>query len=167
MTAAEIMQTNLVTINPKMSVRHAAKILADNDMSAIPVVNDEGVLLGIVSESDLIHRLAHPHLPPYVEILGGVIYLENPFEMKKEFKKLTAITAEEIMTTKVATVSPDTDISNVATIMVEKNINGIPVVKDNKIIGIVTRHDLVLNMAKNYRNGTDDTIDDKDSGEEQ
>lgn len=148
MQARDIMEKNLITIPPEMSVRETAQLLSKHDLTALPVVDEKGEILGIISEADLVYRLAHPHLPPHIELLGGVIYLENPFEMKKEFRKLTAVTAREIMTEKVLTVPEDTDVSDVATLMIENNINGVPVLKGKKIVGMVTRHDIVMALAR-------------------
>jgi hypothetical protein len=80
--------------------------------------------------------------------LGGIIYLGNPFEIKKEMEKLRSFTAGQIMSKRVYTVDPGADVTRVATVMVEKDINGLPVVEDGKIIGIVTRHDLLSALAK-------------------
>lgn len=151
MQAKDIMETAVISVHPDMPVKDVALILSKNDMTAVPVVDGENRILGIVSEADLIYRLAHPHLPAHIELLGSVIYLENPFEMKEEYKKLTAITARDIMTEKIYVVDDETDITDIATLMVEKNINGVPVVdfeQGNKLIGIVTKHDLIRAMSK-------------------
>lgn len=148
MKARDIMEIDVITVPPDKPVKEVAKLLVQHDVTAIPVVDKDGTIMGIISEEDLIYRLAHPHLPPHIELLGGVIYLENPFEMKHELKKLTAITAGEIMTDKVLTVTGNAEIEDVATMMIENNVNGIPVVKEGKIMGIVTRHDIVMTLAK-------------------
>lgn len=147
MKVKDFMETELITVSPDDSVQDVAKLLYDHDLSAIPVTDEDKEIVGIVSEQDLIYRLAKPHIPPHIELLGGVIYLENPFEMKKELNKMTAVSAGEIMTTDVWTVAPDDDISEVAALMTERDINGVPVVEDNKIVGIITRHDLLLALA--------------------
>lgn len=158
MKAKDIMETNVITIPPDMPVHEIAQTLSKNNMTALPVVDAEENIVGIVSESDLIYRLAHPHIPPHIELLGGIIYLENPFEMKQEFKKLMAITAKDLMTEKVLTVTEDADVEDIATLMVEKEINGVPVVKGGKIVGIVTRHDLIKALIKtdSYNNEVKD-----------
>ncbi len=148
MKVKDVMETDVITVKPDTSVRDVASLMSQHQLSALPVVDDEGRIIGIVSEKDLIYRLASPHLPPHIELLGGIIFLENPFEMKKEIEKMTAVSAKEIMTHQVLTVSPDTDVGEVATLMVEKDINGLPVVEEGKIIGIVTRHDLLLALSK-------------------
>ncbi|MFP4499221.1 MAG: CBS domain-containing protein [Vulcanimicrobiota bacterium] len=148
MKAKDVMETEVLTVTPDMTVKEVAQYLYDNELSALPVVEDGGKIIGIVSEEDLIYRVSRPHIPPHIELLGGIIYLENPFEMKKELKKMSAVTAGEIMTTEVHSVAPDTDISEVAELMTEKDINGVPVVDNNKIVGIVTRHDLLKSLTR-------------------
>lgn len=147
MKVREIMETDLITVRPDMSIREVAALMYEHELSALPVVGKDGKIVGIVSESDLIHRLARPHLPPHIELLGGIIYFENPFEMKKDLDRLTAVCVSQIMTEDVTTVSPDAEVEDAATIMLENDFNGLPVVEDEKIIGIVTRHDLLLALA--------------------
>jgi len=169
MKVKDIMETNVITVPPDKPVKEVARLLAEHDVTAVPVVDDHGKILGIVSEEDLIYRLAHPCLPPHIELLGGVIYLENPFEMRQEFKKLTAITAGEIMTDKVLTVTGDAEIEDVATMMIENDINGIPVVKEGKITGIITRHDIVMTLARSEpgeKEEDDEEDKDEDTGDE-
>jgi CBS domain-containing protein len=166
MKARDIMEKNIISVPPDMSIKEVAKILSENDLTAVPVVDENNDVLGIVSEADLIYRLAHPHLPPHIELLGGVIYLENPFEMKQEIKKLTAITAGQIMTEKVLTITEDVEVEDIATMMIEKDINGVPVIGDNGLVGIVTRHDLVMSLAKSDSDAQVDPPDETDSGHE-
>ncbi|MCE1245248.1 MAG: CBS domain-containing protein [Firmicutes bacterium] len=165
MKAKNIMEKNIVTISPDMPVKEVAKLLAEKDLTAVPVVDAKNDIIGIVSEADLIYRVAHPHLPAHVELLGGVIYLENPFELKQEMKKLTAITAGQIMTDKVLTITEDADIEDIATLMIEQDINGVPVIGEEGLVGIVTRHDLVLALAK-PESETEPEEDEKDSDQE-
>ncbi|MCD4783574.1 MAG: CBS domain-containing protein [Candidatus Eremiobacteraeota bacterium] len=167
MKVRDIMETVVITVPPDEPVKKVAKLLVQHDVTAIPVVDKYNKILGIVSEEDLVYRLAHPHLPPHIELLGGVIYLENPFEMKHELKKLTAITAGEIMTDKVFTVTGDAEVEDVATLMIENDVNGIPVVREGKILGIVTRHDIVMTLAKSEPNEENEKKEDKEESEEE
>lgn len=144
--AKDIMSKEVKTISPESSVEDAAKILSDNNVSGLPVVED-GKLLGIVSESDLIVKDKKLHFPDYINVIGGIIYLESYKKFKKEFKKFIAVNVEDLMTEDVITVSPDEIVEDIATIMSEEDVNRLPVVEGDRIVGIVTRGDLLKHLA--------------------
>jgi len=145
--AKDIMTEDVVTIEPEASVEEAAKILSENDISGLPVVKN-GKVLGIISEKDLIIKDKKLHFPDYIDLLGGIIYLESYKKFEEEFKKFIAVNVEELMTEDVITISPDTPVEDIATIMVEEEVNRIPVVESGKLVGIVTRADLVRDLAE-------------------
>ena len=148
MLARDIMTENVVTIEPEASVEEAAKILSENNVSGLPVV-EENKLVGIISETDLIIKDKKLHFPDYINLLGGIIYLESHKKFEKEFKKYIAVKVKELMTEEVKTINPDTSEEDIATIMVEENINRLPVVdEEGNLLGIVTRADLLKNLAE-------------------
>ncbi|MFW5985114.1 MAG: CBS domain-containing protein [Halanaerobiaceae bacterium] len=148
LTAKDVMTTEVVTIPPDTSVEDAAKIMSENEISGLPVVENDH-LLGIVSEKDLIMKNKRLNSPGYINILDGIIFLESPKKFEKEFRKFIAIEVEDLMTRDVITVKPETTLDEIATIMVEEDVNRLPVVENDKLIGIVTRGDVVREMAKN------------------
>ncbi len=149
MTAArDIMTRDVVTIPPETSVEEAAEIMSEHEISGLPVVENDK-LLGIVTEKDLIMKKKRLNSPGYINILDGIIYLESPRKFREEFKKFIAVDVQDLMTKRVITVDPDTSIDEIATLMVEKDINRIPVIEDDKLIGIVTRADVIKKMAEN------------------
>lgn len=141
--ANQLMTRNVITVPPEMAVRDLAALLNQRGISGVPVVGPEQQLLGIVSKRDLIARVARPHLPPHIELLGGIIYLENPLEMKDEIRKMFGLTAADIMTRKVIAVDEETDLDEVARLMVEKKINRVPVTHGKVVVGIITRDDII------------------------
>ena len=143
----DIMNKDVITVNPESSVEETAKILSNNDISGLPVVED-GKLVGIVSESDLIIKDKNLHFPDYINVLGGIIYLESYKKFKEEFKKFIAVKVKDLMSEDVITITPDATIKEAATIMSEKEVNRLPVVEDEKLIGIVTREDILKNLAE-------------------
>lgn len=145
--ARDVMSKDVVTVNPDTSIEEAAKIMSENKISGLPVV-ESGKLVGIISEKDLIMKDKKLHFPDYINILGGIIYLESYKKFEEDFKKFIAIKVGELMTRKVVTIKPDTPIDEIASIMSDRDINRLPVLEDDRIIGIVTRADLVRNMAK-------------------
>lgn len=143
MTAKEVMKKEVISVGPEASVKEIAKLLYDNNISGVPVVDDESKILGIISETDLITKVSGPHLPPHIQILGGIIYLARPHEIEDELKKISSVTAREIMTMDVVKANEEDTVEDVAALMVDRKVNRIPVVKDNKLTGIITRHDLL------------------------
>lgn len=146
-TAKDIMTTGVVTVDPETSVKEAANIMSENDISGLPVVQNEK-LVGIVTENDLIIKDKKLHFPEYINVLGGYIYLESYKKFKEEFKKFAAVKVKELMTKEVITAHPNDTIQDLATIMHQENINRLPVVDDSgQLIGIVTRNNIVKHIA--------------------
>ncbi|MDQ2085615.1 CBS domain-containing protein [Herbivorax sp. ANBcel31] len=148
MKAKDIMSKDVVTVKKDATVEEIAHVLTDKNISGVPVVDEENRVIGIVTEKDMLYKNVKPHFPPVVEILGGLIFLKGVKKYNDELKKLVATKAEEIMTKEVFTVDEDYDIDNIATLMVEKDIKRIPVVKDSKLTGIISRADILKYIAK-------------------
>jgi CBS domain-containing protein len=149
MNAADVMATNVISVHANTSVESIAETLLANRISAVPVVNDSGALLGIVSEGDLIHRVeAGTELRRswWLEIMTGKQVLAQ------EFVKSHARKAADVMTRRVITVAPDTSLGEIATLLEKNGIKRVPVVKDGKVVGIVSRANLVqavIRLGKN------------------
>jgi CBS domain-containing protein len=148
MQASDLMTKNVVTVTPEIEVTEIAKLLAERHISGVPVVDKVGKLLGIVSEADMVVRAAQPHFPRYIPFLEGVIFLENPSHYEREVQKMLAVTAADIMTEKVVTAPPTATLEELATLMTENNINRVVIVERGKIVGIVTRGDIVRTLAQ-------------------
>jgi CBS domain-containing protein len=147
MLAKEVMTKSVVTVSKNDTVTDVARLLLEHKVSGLPVVDEEGRVVGMVTEGDLIYQDKKLHTPAFLEILGGVIYLENPQRVANDIKKMTATKVGEIMTGKVHSVKEDTSVEVVATIMVEEQVNRVPVVDGTgKLVGIVSRQDLVRAM---------------------
>jgi CBS domain-containing protein len=144
MRAIDVMVREVVTVRPDTDVADAVKLLAAHDVSALPVVDGEGNLLGILSEADLIHRAeigTEKHRPWWLEAVTGASRLAEEFA-KSHGKKVG-----EIMTSGAISVSEDTPLSEIAALFEQKQIKRVPVVKDGKLIGIVSRSNLVQALA--------------------
>jgi CBS domain-containing protein len=144
MRAIDVMVREVVTVRPDTDVADAVKLLAEHDVSALPVVDGEGNLLGILSEADLIHRAeigTEKHRPWWLEAVTGASRLAEEFA-KSHGKKVG-----EIMTSGAISVSEDTPLSEIAALFEQKQIKRVPVVKDGKLIGIVSRSNLVQALA--------------------
>ncbi|MDD4602040.1 MAG: CBS domain-containing protein [Negativicutes bacterium] len=143
MKAKEIMVEEVITVHKNDTIAEIAKILVDKAISGVPVVDDEGNLVGIVSEGDLLHKKTTPRIPNYVNVLGAIIYYNGVEQYNADFKKLMAEQAGSIMTEKVISISEEMEIDEIAQLMLKHNIKRVPVVKNNKIIGIISRRDLI------------------------
>ena len=147
-TAGEIMSRDVITVKKETSVRELAELFTTRKISSVPVVDNDGRLIGIVTETDLVEQDKSLHIPTVISLFDWVIYLESDKKFEKELKKMTAQTVGEIFSTEVETVRPETPISEVADILTTKKINAIPVVDGKKLVGIVARIDLIRTMIE-------------------
>ncbi len=152
MLIKDIMTKDVITVSTGDSVEKCAKLLQENDISGLPVIDEEDNVVGIVTEGDLIRRASRIKAPGYLEILGGLIYLDSPKKFVDELQRAMALTAGQLMSKDVVFIRPDDKVEKAATVMVEKGINRLPVldVRD-KLIGIVSRRDI---MGCLYSNGS-------------
>jgi CBS domain-containing protein len=146
--AKDIMTRQVITVVPEMLVPEVAKLLIEHRISGVPVVTDDHELVGIVTEGDLISKELKVKSTPVLSILGGFIYLESPNRFEEELRKVTAVRVKDLMTKKVIFVNEDTSVSEVASLMVEKRINRVPVVRNKKLVGIITRADIVRSLLE-------------------
>src|SRR5262249_39530036 len=143
MKAADVMVTNVITVGPDATVQEVAGILLTNRISGVPVVGG-GELIGIVSEGDLMRRAAAGtgrRRPWWLSILTGREVLAG--EYVKEHSRKVA----DVMTARVIAVAPDTPLQDVATTLEKNGIKRVPVVKDGKVVGIVSRANLLQALA--------------------
>lgn len=142
MKVSEIMRKNVITCEEDTPVKEVAKLLIENNLTGIPVVKGKEIV-GIVTEADLIMQRAKLHMPSYIQLLNSFLYLEDPGEVEEELKKILATKASELMTTVVVTVDPDYSVEDIASLIEEEHINPVPVVRDGRLLGIVSRADIV------------------------
>ncbi|MFW6377774.1 MAG: CBS domain-containing protein [Bacillota bacterium] len=146
-TAKDIMTKEVITVDPETSVEEAAELMSQYNVSGLPVL-DNGKLVGIVTEKDLIVKDKKLHFPEYINLIGGIIYLESYKKFQEEFKKYIAVKVKDLMTKNLETISPDTPESEIAEIMSKEEVNRVPVLAGDELVGIVTRGDLIKNMSK-------------------
>lgn len=147
LTANDIMTKNPITVQPETLVEDLARMFVEHHVGTFPVVDNRGVLLGVVTETDLVEQDKNLHLPTVVSLFDWVIYLEDDSRFKKELRKITSQTVGDLYTTNPVTVAPDTSIDRIADLMAEKRISAIPVVSGGKLEGIVSRIDLIRTMV--------------------
>lgn len=146
-TVSEIMTRDVITVRPDTPVAEAAKLLLDKRVNGLPVVDDADTLVGIICQSDLITQQKKLPLPTYFTLLDGLIPLTSLGSVERQIKKMSATVVKDAMTLDPVSVSPDSDIQEVANLMVEKNFHTIPVVRDGKLAGIVGKEDILRMLA--------------------
>ncbi len=144
--AKDIMTEDVITVSPSMTIEELARVLMKNQISGAPVVDEEGNLIGIVTENDLITQNKRLHIPTILRLFDAFIPLGTS-RLEREIKKITATTVGEVCTKKVITVEPETPLEEIATIMTEKKIHLIPVVEKGKIVGIIGKRDIIKSAA--------------------
>lgn len=147
MNVSDIMTHEVVSITPETPVSEVARLLYQHKISGVPVVKDDKVI-GIVTEEDLIMRDATIKEPHVISLLDSVFYLGSRREFNEEVRHVLATTASELMTSHVMTIPQNATVEQLASLMVKKEINPVPVVDANgKLCGIVSRADIVRLMV--------------------
>jgi CBS domain-containing protein len=144
----EIMETDWPTLGAESTVEEAIKLFAEARVSGAPVVED-GRLIGIITEGDLIFQDAEIKAPGFLDILGGIIPLGNTEEYRREVLKSAGVTVGEVMTEDPVTVTPEATLAETATVMAEQRKKLLPVVDGEQLVGVITRMDiLTLHVLK-------------------
>jgi len=146
--AKDIMAREVITVTDSIEIVQAAKILIENNINGVPVVDDGGVLVGILCQSDLIAQQKNIPVPSLFTLLDGFIPLTSLKKVEKDIQKITAITVADAMTKDPVTVNSDTGIGDVAELMVDKNFHSIPVVDDGELVGIIGKEDVLQTLIK-------------------
>ncbi|MGD1913087.1 MAG: CBS domain-containing protein [Rivularia sp. (in: cyanobacteria)] len=147
-TVAEVMTRDLITVKRQTPLGEAIKILAEKHISGLPVVDDAGELIGIISETDLMWQQAGVTPPAYFMIFDSVIYLQNPINFQRDLHKALGQTVGEVMSKKPITISPDKPLPEAARLMRDRKIHRLPVLDNSgEIVGILTLSDIIREMA--------------------
>jgi CBS domain-containing protein len=146
---SEIMDTDPVTVAPETSVEDVVAALREHELPGLPVVDSEGTVWGIVTEADLVlpDEDGDLHIPHYINLFGGTVFLEPLSRFGDRLRKAFAANAADMMTRDVDTVGPDTTVRAAARLIHESGHNRLPVVQDGKLVGVVTRIDVLGALA--------------------
>lgn len=145
--AKDIMTKDVLTLTPDTEVTKAAKLLLEKGFNALPVVDKSGLLVGILCQSDLISQQEALPVPSYFTLLDSFIPLTSLKKMEREVQKIAATTVQEAMTPEPVTVGPDTDIEQIAALMVDKGFHTLPVLDGGKLVGIVGKEDILRTLV--------------------
>ncbi len=157
MQAKDIMTTNVITVTGDSRVDEIAALLLQRNISGVPVVDAEGRVLGIVSEGDLMRR---PESGTERQRSWWLRLMADSKEDAEQYTKTHGMRAEEVMTRDVIAVSEDTSVGDIAQILEERRIKRVPVLRDGKLVGLVSRanllHGLVAHKARIEAPSADD-----------
>jgi CBS domain-containing protein len=150
LTVGDIMDRDPATVTPGTDVSTLIQLLREHELPGMPVVQDDGTLVGIVTESDLVLRGddSSLHLPHYVELFGGVVFLEPLQHLEDKLRKAFATKVEEMMTADVDTLTPQASVHEAAQLISRTGHNRIPVVDGTKLVGVVTRVDALDGLTR-------------------
>lgn len=146
----EVMSPDPLTVTPETGVEELVRLLGENDLPGVPVVNAAGHCVGMVTESDLVitdEEGDDLHIPHYIELMGGLIPLEPLRKFEERLKKAAAATVGDMMTTPAVSVEADDPTRKAARLIAESGHNRLPVEDDGHLVGIVTRADVLRALA--------------------
>jgi CBS domain-containing protein len=138
----DVMETDWPTLGPESTVEEAIKLFAEERISGAPVIVD-GQLVGIITEGDLIFQDADVKAPGFLDILGGIVPLGDTNEYRREALKSAGVTVGEVMTDDPVTVALEATLAETATTMAERRKKILPVIDGGRLVGVITRMDIL------------------------
>lgn len=146
--ARDIMTTEVMTVSPQTTVLDLARLLAEHKINGAPVVDGNGRLVGVVTQSNLIDRVKKFELPHVVTILDAHFYLELPGTFKKNLEKLVGNLVSDIMAAPPVTITADVQVDEIASIMARRQVHTLPVLDGDKLIGIIGKIDIIRALGQ-------------------
>lgn len=141
--AKDVMSTKITTVQMDAEISHLARLFVDTGFGTLPVVDAQGQLCGIVSESDVLKQQEPVKIPRVTALFDWVFYLESEEKFQQEVQRVTATKVSEIMTKEVITCVPETPVGKIANLMTQNRIHLVPVVEEDALVGVVARVDLL------------------------
>ena len=145
LTVRDIMETDVPLVTVVDPVEQVIHVLRENELPGVPVVNEGGRCVGIITEADLVlsGEDEELHLPHYVQLFGGVVFLESISHFEERLRRAFASTAEDMMTPDPVTIEPSATVREAARVIARKKHNRLPVVEHGRLVGVVTRVDVL------------------------
>jgi CBS domain-containing protein len=149
-TVADIMDPDPVTVSPDDDVETVVGLLRKHDVPGLPVVNDAGRCVGIVTEADLVipDEQGDLHIPHYLELFGGVVFLEPLRRFEGRLRKAFASKVRDLMTPDPVTVAPSASVREAARVITERHHDRLPVVEHGRLVGLVSRVDVLAALIQ-------------------
>jgi CBS domain-containing protein len=141
----DVMDPDPITVRPDDSIETVVRTLREQELPGVPVVEEDGRCAGIVTEADLVlpDEQGDLHLPHYIDLFGATVFIEPLGRFEQRLRKAFASTARDMMSTDLVTVAPDTTVEEAARLVHERGHNRLPVVEGDRLVGVVTRVDLL------------------------
>jgi CBS domain-containing protein len=142
MSIEEIMTARVITVHRETSVQEAARLMSTHHVSGLPVIDANDRVVGMISDGDLILRQRRPKIKPWWRL-----FFENAEQLARDYRKIVGQTVADVMTQPALVISPAFSIETAAAIMDNRQIRRLPVVRDGRLVGIVSRADLIRALA--------------------
>jgi CBS domain-containing protein len=150
LTVADIMDTDAPSVETTDSVERVLEVLREHELPGVPVVNSGDRCVGIITEQDLILSGENEdlHLPHYFELFGGFVFIERFSHFEERLRKAVASTAGDLMTEDPITIEPGASVDEAARLIAGKKHNRLPVVEHGRLVGVVTRLDVLEALTR-------------------
>lgn len=148
MLAKDIMTKNVIVVTEETTIDEVSKIFVEKNISGLPVVNAQNKLVGVISEGDLVYKQKPVKPPLFINLFDGLIPVDRK-EFLEDMKRIAAYKVADLMTKPPVYVYEETPVSEIATMIIDKKINRVPVVNEvQEVVGIISRHDMVKSMVQ-------------------
>lgn len=148
LTARDVMTTKVVSVSPAASLKELAKTFVTTRYSNLPVVDEGGKLVGVISETDLVEQQKPLHIPTAITLFDWVFTFGSEKRFREEVDRVTASSVGELCQSEPVTCSPDTPVSEIAGLMSQHKVHMLPVVEQEQLVGVVARLDLIRTMEE-------------------
>ncbi len=145
--AKDIMTSDVIVANQNDEISSIANLLIKEKIGGLPVLDDDNKVVGIISETDIMKKETHIEAPGFINLLQGIILLDDMKKLEKNMKQIAAYKVKDLMSKDIVKVDEDDTFDYVANLMIKKSINRVPVVdKENRLKGIICRYDIIKAM---------------------
>src|SRR6476469_3989562 len=150
LTVRDVMDAQPASVTPETPVQDVVRALREHELTGIPVINDGGRCVGIITESDLVlvSEEGDLHLPHFIQLFGGIVFLESLNKFEARLRRALAATAEDMMTEDPMTIEPSATLHEAGRLMSHAHHNRLPVVEHGRLVGVVTRVDVLGGLTR-------------------
>jgi CBS domain-containing protein len=148
MQVRDLMTTQILTARPETPVSEVATMMVDRAISGVPVLDEAGTVVGLITERELVLRSTRIEPPAFLPVLDARIPIETPSHYRRRLQHIVGSRAGDAMSEVFETVAPDVELEDLAALMTRPGVNPVPVVENGRLVGIVSRADIVRMMMQ-------------------